>query len=68
MYQLLNLINSLENVLQKTVGVESISLKISNNPNFDFQINNVYPLNKPLIIIIKTTNGESPSIKIPTLN
>ena len=41
MYQLLNLINSLENVLQTTVGVESISLRISNNPNFDFQINNL---------------------------
>jgi len=41
MYQLLNLIKSLENVLEKTVGVESISLKISNNPNFDFQINNL---------------------------
>ena len=41
MYQLFNLINNLENALQKTVSVESISLRISNNPNFDFQINNL---------------------------
>ena len=44
MYQLLNLINNLENVLGKTVGVESISLRISNNPKFDFQINNLVKL------------------------
>jgi len=41
MYQLLNLINNLETVLKKTVSAESISLRISNNPNFDFQINNL---------------------------
>tara|TARA_B100000886_G_scaffold206469_1_gene142704 strand:+ start:7134 stop:8777 length:1644 start_codon:yes stop_codon:yes gene_type:complete len=41
MYKLSNLINDLENVLQKTVGIEPISLRISNNPNFDFQINNL---------------------------
>ena len=44
MYKLLNLINNLENVLEKTVGVESISLRISNNPKFDFQINNLVKL------------------------
>ena len=43
MYQLLNLIKNLENVL-KTVDVESISLRISNNPKFDFQINNLVKL------------------------
>ncbi len=44
MYKLLNLINNLENVLEKTVGVESIELKTSNNPKFDFQINNLVKL------------------------
>ena len=41
MYQLLNLINSLENVLEKTGNNESISVRIANNPKFDFQINNL---------------------------
>ncbi len=41
MNQLIKLIKNLENELQKLVGPESISLKISNNPNFDFQINNL---------------------------
>ena len=41
MYQLSNLINNLENELGKTINVESILLKISNNPDFDFQINNL---------------------------
>ena len=41
MYQLSNLINNLENELEKTINVESILLKISNNPDFDFQINNL---------------------------
>mgnify|MGYP001260133500 CR=1 FL=1 len=41
MYQLLNLINSLENVLEKTGNNESISIRIANNPKFDFQINNL---------------------------
>ena len=41
MYQLTNLINNLENELEKTINVESILLKISNNPDFDFQINNL---------------------------
>ena len=41
MYQLLNLINNLESVLKNIVKGESISLRISNNPNFDFQINNL---------------------------
>ena len=41
MYQLLNLINNLESVLINIVKGESISLRISNNPNFDFQINNL---------------------------
>ena len=41
MYQLSNLINNLENVLEKTINAESILLKISNNPDFDFQINNL---------------------------
>ncbi len=41
MYQLLNLINNLENELKKQVDMESIVLRISNNPNFDFQINNL---------------------------
>ena len=41
MYQLLNLIKNLENVLKETVNDESISLRISNNQNFDFQINNL---------------------------
>ena len=41
MYQLLNLIKNLENVLEKSVEAEDIKLRISNNPNFDFQINNL---------------------------
>ena len=41
MYQLIKLIKNLENELQELVGPESISLRISNNPNFDFQINNL---------------------------
>ncbi len=41
MYQLTNLINNLENVLENAINVESILLKISNNPDFDFQINNL---------------------------
>ncbi|MFL2696004.1 MAG: arginine--tRNA ligase [Candidatus Actinomarina sp.] len=41
MYQLLDLINNLENVLKETFDDESISLRISNNQNFDFQINNL---------------------------
>ena len=41
MYQLLNLINNLESVLKNIIKGESISLRISNNPNFDFQINNL---------------------------
>ncbi len=41
MYQLLNLINNLETELQKTDNTESISLRISNNQKFDFQINNL---------------------------
>ena len=41
MYQLLNLINNLENVLEKTGNNESISIRIANNPKFDFQINNL---------------------------
>ncbi len=41
MYQLLNLIKNLENVLEKSVETENIILRISNNPNFDFQINNL---------------------------
>ena len=41
MNQLLNLINNLESVLKNIVKGESISLRISNNPNFDFQINNL---------------------------
>ncbi len=41
MYQLIKLIKNLEDELQELVGRESISLRISNNPNFDFQINNL---------------------------
>tara|TARA_A100001011_G_scaffold378446_1_gene443185 strand:- start:614 stop:2257 length:1644 start_codon:yes stop_codon:yes gene_type:complete len=41
MYQLLNLIKNLENVLENSVEAENIKLRISNNPNFDFQINNL---------------------------
>ncbi len=41
MYQLIKLIKNLENELKELVGPESISLRISNNPNFDFQINNL---------------------------
>ena len=41
MYQLIKLIKNLENELQELVGQESIFLRISNNPNFDFQINNL---------------------------
>ena len=41
MYQLIKLIKNLENELQKLDGTESISLRISNNPNYDFQINNL---------------------------
>jgi len=41
MYQLLNLINNLETVLEETGNSESISLRIANNPKFDFQINNL---------------------------
>ena len=41
MYQLIKLIKNLENELQELVGPESISFRISNNPNFDFQINNL---------------------------
>ena len=41
MYQLIKLIKNLENELQELVGPESIYLRISNNPNFDFQINNL---------------------------
>ena len=41
MYQLLNLINNLENVLKEIDNDESVSLRISNNKNFDFQINNL---------------------------
>ena len=41
MNQLIKLIKNLENELQELVGPESISLRISNNPNFDFQINNL---------------------------
>jgi len=32
MYQLLNLIKNLENVLEKSVEAEDIKLRISNNP------------------------------------
>jgi len=43
MYQLLDLINNLETELQKIDNTESISLRISNNQKFDFQINqNIY--------------------------
>ena len=41
MYQLLNLINNLENALEQTGNNESISIRIANNPKFDFQINNL---------------------------
>ncbi len=41
MYQLIKLIKNLENELQELVGPEPISFRISNNPNFDFQINNL---------------------------
>ena len=41
MYQLIKLIKNLENELQELIGPESISLRISNNPNYDFQINNL---------------------------
>tara|TARA_B100001057_G_scaffold17001_1_gene15838 strand:- start:584 stop:2227 length:1644 start_codon:yes stop_codon:yes gene_type:complete len=41
MYQLLELTNNLEIVLEKIVNKESISLRISNNEKFDFQINNL---------------------------
>ena len=41
MYQLLNLVSSLENELGKKDIAETISLRISNIPTFDFQINNL---------------------------
>ena len=41
MYQLLNLVRSLENELGKKDIAETISLRISNIPTFDFQINNL---------------------------
>ena len=44
MNQLSNLIRNLENVLEKTSLKESITLRISNNRSFDFQINNLVKL------------------------
>ncbi len=41
MYQLIKLIKNLEDELQELIGPESISLRISNNPNYDYQINNL---------------------------
>ena len=41
MNQLSNLIRNLENVLEKTSLKESITLRISSNQSFDFQINNL---------------------------
>ena len=53
MYQLSKLINNLETELQKTVNKESISLRISNNQKFDFQINNLKILMGPNRDLIK---------------
>ena len=41
MYLLTNLINNLENDFEKVQYHESIDIKSSNVPNFDFQINNL---------------------------
>tara|TARA_S200000501_G_scaffold348230_1_gene363248 strand:- start:507 stop:2150 length:1644 start_codon:yes stop_codon:yes gene_type:complete len=41
MYQLAKLLSNLEKVLAESVDSESVSLRISNNPNFDFQLNNL---------------------------
>ena len=41
MYQLKSLIANLEKELKKLDVDESIELRISNIPNFDFQINNL---------------------------
>ena len=46
MYLLTNLINSLENSLNKRGLSEAIILRLSNLENFDFQINNLVKLEK----------------------
>ena len=46
MYQLSNLITKLEKELKKYKITESVNLKISTIPNFDFQINNLVKFQK----------------------
>ena len=46
MYLLTNLINSLENSLSRRGISESIIIRLSNQENFDFQINNLVKLEK----------------------
>ena len=46
MYLITNLINSLENSLSKRGISESIIIRLSNQKNFDFQINNLVKLEK----------------------
>ena len=41
MYKLSDLINKLEKILTNKNLSETISLRISNNENYDFQINNL---------------------------
>ena len=50
MFQLSNLIKNLENELKKNDISESISLRISNLPNFDLQIDNLVKYQKTLSI------------------
>ena len=50
MFQLSNLIKNLENELKKNDISESISLRISNLPEFDFQIDNLVKYQKTLSI------------------
>ena len=46
MYLITNLINSLENSLSRRGISESIIIRLSNQENFDFQINNLVKLEK----------------------
>mgnify|MGYP006249384501 CR=1 FL=1 len=64
MYQLRSLIANLEKELKKLDIIESIELRISNIPNFDFQINNLVKFKSLTLFLNITTNKFMKSINI----
>ena len=64
MYQLRSLIANLEKELKKLDIIESIELRISNIPNFDFQINNLVKFKLLTLLLNITTNKFMKSINI----